>query len=495
MADYDDRYGDRYGRDQGRHGRYDEDRPDRMEGRGYGSQGHGSQGGFNQGGGNYERDDDMRYARAGGFGGGQRGVYRRDQGTGFGGYGSGGSGGGYGSGYGVGHGGGYGAQPGHENREGRGRDYSHDMRHDMERYARGAYGGHEERDHGQGRAGRDYGADFGSNPAPFDRGGYGGGAGLFGGGSGGRDYGGAGLLDAGSMNGMYGDTYGRSFGGTTSRDMFEHSGRGGQGRGSYGGSNYGGASSYGGQSRHEGRRGGDDRGFFARAGDEIASWFGADDARQRREMDARHGDAGAQHHRGRGPRNYTRSDDRIRDDVNDRLTDDPYVDASEIDVTVSGGEVTLSGTVDTRHAKRRAEDIAEEISGVTHVQNNLRVRQQQRGYGMEHTGLGMNAGSMGTTGSGLGAAVGSALGMGGSNTGGSNTGGSGTGGTTGTTGGTGGFSGATGTTGSGSGSTGSSGSSSGGATGTMTGTTASTGGAGSGLGGTTGGGTTGSGRS
>ena len=95
-------------------------------------------------------------------------------------------------------------------------------------------------------------------------------------------------------------------------------------------------------------------------------------------------------HRGRGPRGYSRSDDRIREDINDRLTDDSYVDASEIDVTVSSGEVTLSGTVDHRMAKRRAEDIAEAISGVRHVQNNLRVRDRA------------NTGSMGTGGTGAG---------------------------------------------------------------------------------------------
>lgn len=115
----------------------------------------------------------------------------------------------------------------------------------------------------------------------------------------------------------------------------------------------------------------DDRGWLERAGDEIASWFGDEDAERRRRMDERR----AGEHRGRGPRGYSRSDERIREDVNDRLTDDSYVDASDVDIAVSGGEVTLSGHVDSRTAKRRAEDIAESVSGVRHVQNNLRVRQ------------------------------------------------------------------------------------------------------------------------
>ncbi len=133
----------------------------------------------------------------------------------------------------------------------------------------------------------------------------------------------------------------------------------------------------------------------------MASWFGNDDAARRREQDARQGDQGAQHHRGRGPKGYTRSDDRIREDVNDRLTDDPYVDASEVEVSVSNCEVTLTGTVDSREAKRRAEDCAERVSGVTHVQNNLRVQQQGMGQGtaagtVGSMGIGSTTGAAGT---------------------------------------------------------------------------------------------------
>ncbi|MDB5448047.1 MAG: hypothetical protein JWQ97_3364 [Phenylobacterium sp.] len=80
-------------------------------------------------------------------------------------------------------------------------------------------------------------------------------------------------------------------------------------------------------------------------------------------------------HRGRGPKNYTRSDERIRDDVSDRLSDDSWLDASEIEVMVVSAEVTLSGSVNNRDDKRRAEDVCEQVSGVKHVQNNLRVQQ------------------------------------------------------------------------------------------------------------------------
>lgn len=106
------------------------------------------------------------------------------------------------------------------------------------------------------------------------------------------------------------------------------------------------------------------RNFMDKAADEVASWFGDEAAHMRREDD----------HRGRGPRNYRRSDARIEEDVNDRLTEDHMIDASDVTVTVAEREVTLDGHVTSRQAKRRAEDIAEAVSGVMHVQNNLRVK-------------------------------------------------------------------------------------------------------------------------
>jgi osmotically-inducible protein OsmY len=62
--------------------------------------------------------------------------------------------------------------------------------------------------------------------------------------------------------------------------------------------------------------------------------------------------------RGRGPKNYQRSEERIREDVCDRLSDDYLIDASEIDIKVNGSEVVLTATVYSRNEKRRAEDVA-----------------------------------------------------------------------------------------------------------------------------------------
>jgi osmotically-inducible protein OsmY len=156
---------------------------------------------------------------------------------------------------------------------------------------------------------------------------------------------------------------------------------------------------YGDGGRSEGRGGGNsgfedharDAGdFLRRAGQRISNWFsdvtgeggydrpGAD---QRQRQEAYRGA------RGLGPKGYKRSDERISDDVHQRLADDPWLDASNIDVSVSAGEVTLSGTVESREAKHRAERIVEDLSGVGHVQNNLRIQSGSfftsagRGYG------------------------------------------------------------------------------------------------------------------
>lgn len=79
-------------------------------------------------------------------------------------------------------------------------------------------------------------------------------------------------------------------------------------------------------------------------------------------------------YRGRGPRNYVRSDARIREHVCDALTEQDSVDASDIEVQVEDANVTLKGSVPEREMKRLAETTAEACRGVQHVTNLLRVR-------------------------------------------------------------------------------------------------------------------------
>lgn len=94
---------------------------------------------------------------------------------------------------------------------------------------------------------------------------------------------------------------------------------------------------------------------------------------------------------GRGPKGYQRSDDRMRDEICDCMTDDPMLDASEITVEVKQGEVTLSGSVTSREQKRRAEDVAERVSGVRDVTNQLRVTRDATGYNWNADSSGASA--------------------------------------------------------------------------------------------------------
>jgi osmotically-inducible protein OsmY len=80
-------------------------------------------------------------------------------------------------------------------------------------------------------------------------------------------------------------------------------------------------------------------------------------------------------HAGRGPRGYQRSDDRIKDDICERMSQHGQLDASDIEVRVVNAEVTIEGTVTDRQAKRLAEDIAEAVNGVREVHNQVRVTQ------------------------------------------------------------------------------------------------------------------------
>ena len=283
-------------------------------------------------------------------------------------------------------------------REDRGRSSGYGSRErDTESYG-GGYGGR-----GGGYWGSESESDRGRDRwGTEDRDPYYGGGGLFGGGMGG--YTGGGYLGGG-------------FGGSAidneseedrayRRQNYSNRGEGyntrySRGRGSYG-------------RDYEDRGRGDDRGFFERVSDEVSSWFGGDDDRDdRRERSFR----------GRGPRNYTRSDDRIKEDINDRLTYDFSIDASDIDVEVSGGEVVLSGHVRSRYEKRRAEDVAEDVTGVSNVENRLRVNRESSsrsstssttdstttgtsgtmtagsGLGTESTGTAGTTGTTGVTGS------------------------------------------------------------------------------------------------
>ena len=191
---------------------------------------------------------------------------------------------------------------------------------------------------GQGqRRGSGQGAAYGPT------GGYGAGEGERGGW---YSHGNAGMYGSGGGGGYTGGHGGSGYGGSTGTDY---------GAGNYGGGVHGGSGGEPGYGRERGFGGARDQGFR----DRDISGPGTD---------LRGGGFA-----GRGPKDYTRSDDRIREDVCDRLSIDDDVDASEIQVRVENGEVTLVGTVQTRSMKHQAEDLAEAVPGVSDVHNQLRV--------------------------------------------------------------------------------------------------------------------------
>jgi osmotically-inducible protein OsmY len=84
-------------------------------------------------------------------------------------------------------------------------------------------------------------------------------------------------------------------------------------------------------------------------------------------------------HSGRGPKGYRRPDDRIHEEICDRLEAHGEVDASDVEVKVENGEVTLSGTVRDRHTKRTAERVVDSVRGVVDVHNQLRLAREGDG--------------------------------------------------------------------------------------------------------------------
>lgn len=91
-------------------------------------------------------------------------------------------------------------------------------------------------------------------------------------------------------------------------------------------------------------------------------------------------EASRENHYGKGPKGYQRSDSRIFEEACELLTESPDVDASEIEVGVHEGVITLSGEVLGRRDKRTAEDLLDNISGVRDIQNQIKVKRQVNGW-------------------------------------------------------------------------------------------------------------------
>jgi hypothetical protein len=76
---------------------------------------------------------------------------------------------------------------------------------------------------------------------------------------------------------------------------------------------------------------------------------------------------------GLGPKGYSRSDDRIWEDICDELTRRADIDPSRLTVRVRNGEVTLEGTVEDLHTRRLVDEIVSDCIGVGQVHNQLQI--------------------------------------------------------------------------------------------------------------------------
>lgn len=80
-----------------------------------------------------------------------------------------------------------------------------------------------------------------------------------------------------------------------------------------------------------------------------------------------------------GPKGYTRSDDRLKDDVCDRLMQHHELDISAISIEVQDGKVTLEGSVPDRWMKHHIEDVVDGCNCVKDVENRIRISRDEMG--------------------------------------------------------------------------------------------------------------------
>lgn len=222
----------------------------------------------------------------------------------------------------------------------------------------------------------------------------------------GRDMGSQGYTAGGMSSSGRGQEYGRDnysqsragYGGGYGQRDYERQGYGssrGYGDQDYRGQRYGGTQDYGSHDMSGGRDfEGRDRGFYGDQGEGMSRQgygretygqgagmsgmrdYGQHQSRSQHEYE---GSRSRASHRGKGPKGYRRDDNRIKEDVCERLSDSEEIDASEIEVKVNEGEVILEGSIPERFMKRMAEDLVESISGVKDVNNQLRVKRQSMG--------------------------------------------------------------------------------------------------------------------
>lgn len=80
---------------------------------------------------------------------------------------------------------------------------------------------------------------------------------------------------------------------------------------------------------------------------------------------------------GRAPKGFKRSDERIKEEICEMIMRDESIDASDVEIEVSSGEVTLTGTVPERKMKHAVEDLIEATLGVSDIHNQIKVKREE----------------------------------------------------------------------------------------------------------------------
>src|SRR5690554_5003394 len=127
--------------------------------------------------------------------------------------------------------------------------------------------------------------------------------------------------------------------------------------------------------RHDAGRSGAEEGSHAARGDERIRSRSADPG-QSSYGGFSHQDPRRQRHELRDytlPKGYTRSDERLREDICERLAYSG-LDVSDVEVKVDQGAVTLEGTVAHRSSKHTIEDYVDDCMGVQDIDNRIRVQ-------------------------------------------------------------------------------------------------------------------------
>jgi hypothetical protein len=244
----------------------------------------------------------------------------------------------------------------------------------------------------QGRYGQGYGQS-GSRRGGYGQGEYGQSGDYRQGGYGGGfqdEYGGFG---PGGGQGQWGQGYGQSgYGGSGQGGYGGRFGQGNFGQGGYGQGGYGqGGSGYG--------QGGYGQGSFGQGSYGQGSYgqnpsgqgsFGQG-AYGGQEWGSSHGSGGQRH--GRGPKGYKRSDERLKEDISERLMQSYQIDAAEVSVEVQNGKVTLDGSVPERRMKHMIEDLVDDCPGVQDIDNRVRVARSDPSMSVNDSGAGTGASS------------------------------------------------------------------------------------------------------